>query len=71
MVYECVQPQTPVYWENGVALTEVAPGCIKGRCQANKGHQKSVALYPLLLIILVYACKRALEANNYSGDRDS
>ena len=40
LVYECVQPQTPVYRENGVASTEVAPGSTKGRGQANEGHQK-------------------------------
>ena len=52
-----------MYRENGVALTEVAPGSTKGWGLANQGHQKGdVALYPLLLIILVYACKRALEA---------
>ena len=41
-VDECVQPQTPVYRDNGVALTEVAPGSTKGRGQANEGHQKGV-----------------------------
>ena len=29
-----------MYWENGVALTEVAPGSTKGRGQANEEHQK-------------------------------
>ena len=40
LVYECVQPQTPVYRESGVALTEVAPGSTKGWGLANQGHQR-------------------------------
>ena len=37
LVYECVQPQTPVYKENGVALTEVPQDLPRGGAKQTRG----------------------------------
>ena len=40
LVYGCVQPQTPMYRENGVALTEVPQDLPRGGAKQTRGTKR-------------------------------